>query len=172
MNSAYCSSLSLTSSSTRIWRLLTWVAWVVLLPVASTRSPFGIRNCQTSCLQAKLHATVRRISARPKHELRFRAARGGSDPRSPEGPGRDFAARWGRSRLSSCFGRVLVHPLLLVHLVFSSAAYVSTWVTLGVKSPAKGLLLTLFQGVFTKVLGCRSKSATWPFTGEKTNATV
>ena len=43
--------------------------------------------------------------ARPKHDLRLPAERGGSDPRSPEGSGRDFAARWGRSRLCSCFGR-------------------------------------------------------------------
>src|ERR1700747_235533 len=28
-----------------------------------------------------------------------------------------------------------------------------------------------FPGVSTKLLGCRSKRATWPFTGENTNAT-
>ncbi len=93
-------------------------------------------------------------------------------PEARRDRGRDFAARWGRSRLSSCFGRVLVRSVLLVHLVVSSAAYVSAWVTLGVKSPAKGRLLTLFQGDFTKLFGCRSKRATWPFTGVKTNATV
>ncbi len=93
-------------------------------------------------------------------------------PEARRDRGRDFAARWGRSRLSSCFGRVLVHPLLLVHLVVSSAPYVSAWVTLGVKSLAKGRLLELFQGDFTKLFGCRSKRATWPFTGVKTNVTV
>src|SRR6266478_5115825 len=36
MNSAYLSSLSFTSSSTRIGWLLTWVVWVVLSEVAST----------------------------------------------------------------------------------------------------------------------------------------
>ncbi len=81
-------------------------------------------------------------------------------PEARRDRGRDFAARWGRSRLSSCFGRVLVHPLLLVHLVVSSATYVWARVTLGVKSPAKGRLLTLFQGDFTKLFGCRSKRAT------------
>src|SRR5713101_4358481 len=96
----------------------------------------------------------------------------GVTPEARRDRGRDFAARWGRSRLSSCFGRVLVQPVLLVHLVVSSAAYVSARVTLGVKSPAKGRLLTLFQGDFTKLFGCRSKKATWPFTGVKTNATV
>ena len=93
-------------------------------------------------------------------------------PEARRDRGRDFAARWGRSRLSSCFGRVLVHPLLLVHLVVSSAPYVSASVTLGVKSLAKARLLELFQGDFTKLFGCRSKRATWPFTGLKTNVTV
>ncbi|MGC2672537.1 MAG: hypothetical protein WA299_11775, partial [Candidatus Acidiferrum sp.] len=86
-------------------------------------------------------------------------------PEARRDRGRDFAARWGRSRLSSCFGRVSVHPLLLVHLAVSSAAYVSAWVTLGVQAPEKARLLTLFQGDFTKLFGCRSKRATWPFTG-------
>src|SRR5713226_3309819 len=36
MNSAYLSSLSFTSSSTRIGWFLTWVVWVVLSEVAST----------------------------------------------------------------------------------------------------------------------------------------
>src|SRR5712692_10853279 len=96
----------------------------------------------------------------------------GVTPEARRDRGRDFAARWGRSRLSSCFGRLLVHPVFLVHLVVSFAAYVSAWVTLGVKSLAKGRLPTLFQGDFTKLFGCRSKRATWPFTGVKTNATV
>jgi len=52
-------------------------------------------------------------------------------PEARRDRGRDFAARWGRSRLSSCFGRVLIHPFLLVHLVVSSAAYVSARVTMG-----------------------------------------
>src|SRR5690349_4185001 len=63
-------------------------------------------------------------SARPKHELRFLAARGGSDPRSPKGSGRDSAARWGRSRLWSCFGRVrfpcLVSRICLLFLRLGS----------------------------------------------------
>src|SRR6266851_6776407 len=70
----------------------------------------------------------------------FQQQEAGVTPEGRRDRGRDFAARWGRSRLSSCFGCVLVHPVLLVHLVVSSAAYVSAWVTLGVKSPAKGRL--------------------------------
>jgi hypothetical protein len=53
-----------------------------------------------------------------------------------------------------------------------SFIYGSGSVTLTVKSPAKGSFPTLFQGVFTKLFGCPSKSATWPFTGVKINTTV
>ena len=71
-----------------------------------------------SCLTARLTKRWNLLdSPRPKHELRSLAARGGSDPRSPKGSGRDCAARWGRSRLWSCFGRV-PFPCLVSRIFF------------------------------------------------------
>jgi hypothetical protein len=48
-----------------------------------------------------------------KHDLRVPAERGGSDPRSPEGSGRDFAARWGPPALSCRFGACIFLASLL-----------------------------------------------------------
>src|SRR6266851_1238660 len=152
MNSAYFSSLSFTSSSTRIWMVADLGCLGGAFRSGKYCSPFSIqivrlRVCQTLGSVA---------CTRPKQELRFQQHEAGVTPEARRDRGREFAARWGRSRLSSCFGRVLVHPVLLVHLVVSSAAYVSARVTLGVKSPAKGRLFILFLGDFTKLFGCRS----------------
>jgi hypothetical protein len=48
-----------------------------------------------------------------KHDLRVPAERGGSDSRSPEGSGRDFAARWGPPALSCRFGACIFLASLL-----------------------------------------------------------
>src|SRR6266852_2095508 len=102
MNSAYRSSCAFTDSSTRAWIVTDFgcLGGALMIAMLSFCSSFTV-------LSDKLSYKVSDFSspARPKHELRLPAARGGSDPRSPKGSGRDFAARWGRSRLWSCFGR-------------------------------------------------------------------
>src|SRR5438093_1384343 len=128
---------------------------MVLSEVPSILPPFRHWWCITACITNSL---LRLLRAGQNTSCDFQQQEAGVTPEARRDRGRDFAARWGRSRLSSCFVRVSGHPVLLVHPVVSSAAYVLPWVTLGVKSPAKGRLPTLFQGDFTKLLGCRSKS--------------
>src|SRR6266852_8758831 len=98
MNSAYLSSLSFTSSSTRIGWLLTWVVWVVLSAVANTLLLSAYKL--SDFVSDKLWSVA---CTRPKHELRFQQNEAGVTPEARRDRGRDFAARWGRSRLSSCF---------------------------------------------------------------------
>src|SRR5467141_3328426 len=105
MNFAYWSSYVFTDSSTRAWIVTDFgcLGGALIIAMLSRCSSFTVLSY---ILSYKVPDSL--LAARPKQELRVPAARGGSDPRSPKGSGRDFAARWGRSRLWSCFGRVSV----------------------------------------------------------------
>ena len=153
MNSAYRSSLFRTASSIRTCNVAVFGFVGGGLTSDNDYPPLSMRSCLQSCMRRRMQLCKQNSYARAKHELRFSAARGGSDPRSPQGPGREFAARWGRSRLCSCFGRVVFTLPPFVHPLVLSAAYGSAWVTGWVKSPGRTGLLALFQGVFTKELG-------------------
>src|SRR5437879_5256873 len=123
---------------------------MVLSEVPSILPPFRHWWCITACITNSL---LRLLRPGQNTSCDFQQQEAGVTPEARRDRGRDFAARWGRSRLSSCFGRVLVHPLSLVHLVVSSTAYVSARVTLGVKSPVKRRGPALFRAGFTRVLG-------------------
>src|SRR6267154_2618545 len=96
MNFAYWSSCAFTDSSTRAWMVTDFgcLGGALMIAMLSFGPSFTVLSDTLS-----YKASDSLPPARPKHELRFPAARGGSDPRSPKGSGRDFAARWGRSRL-------------------------------------------------------------------------
>src|SRR6266481_1368135 len=95
MNIAYRSSCIFTDSSTRAWMVTDFgcLGGALMIAMLSFCPPLWFLSY---ILSYKFSDSL--FPARPKHELRVPAARGGSDPRSPKGSGRDFAARWGRSR--------------------------------------------------------------------------
>src|SRR6266851_2268270 len=91
MNFAYWSSCVFTDSSTRAWIVTDFgcLGGALMIAMLLFGPPFGF--CLTCCLIKLLIPSP----ARPKHELRFPAARGGSDPRSPQGPGPRFCGTVG-----------------------------------------------------------------------------
>jgi len=99
MNWAYKSSFCVTSSSIRTCKLAAFGFFGGGLTSDNELPPSGIRSCIQSCMRRRMQLRMQKFSKWAKHELRLPPARGGSDPRSPQGPGREFAARWGRSRL-------------------------------------------------------------------------
>src|SRR5436309_15106829 len=91
MNFAYWSSCVFTDSSTRAWIVTDFGCLGGALMIAML-FPYSSFVVVSDMLSYEIPNSL--LPARPKHELRLSVARGGSDPRSPEGPGRDFAARW------------------------------------------------------------------------------
>src|SRR5437899_5223264 len=94
MNSAYRSSCTFIDSVTRAWIVTVFgcLGGALMIGICPFCSSLSVLYDELS-----YNSVSAPPSARPKHELHFQAARGGSDPRSPQGPGRDCAARWGRS---------------------------------------------------------------------------
>src|SRR4029077_9564155 len=80
-----------TDSSTRAWMVtdLGCLGGALMIAMLSFVPP--LRVCLTYCVTRFLVPTP----ARPRHELRIPAARGGSDPRSPKGPGPRFCGTVG-----------------------------------------------------------------------------
>jgi len=126
--------------------------------------------------------SVARVSCNLSDEDSSRGQNTRCDSRQQEA-GVTPEARGDRAALSRTVGSLPLPPLRvfwrrpilalsLLHLVLSSFIYGSASVTLTAKSPAKRSLRALFQGVFTQLFGCRSRRATWPFTGVKINTTV
>src|SRR5258708_15452668 len=104
-----------TDSSTRAWIVTDFgcLGGALMIAMPSPCSSFAVLS---DILSYRIPDSLR--SARPKHELRLPAARGGSDPPSPEGSGRTFAARWGHSPLLSWFCRApLSCPLCRIFLL-------------------------------------------------------
>src|SRR2546422_10928863 len=99
MNFAYWSSCVFTDSSTRAWIVTDFgcLGGALMIAMLSLCSSFTVLS---HVLSYKVSDSLLLRGQNPS--CVFLAARGGSDPRGPKRSGRDFAARWGRSRPIWC----------------------------------------------------------------------